>query len=659
MDIEHVARIACFEIGDRRYPAVRHQRHEEAVGVDHPRRSRQGLRLAAGIGCLAPACAAARPAAGNASRENRRAKRIRAGCGGVQQALRRVAVQRPGGKVRRSPAGAIGEGDMVNRGGRGGGLPQNGDAVVASGQAEDQVIARTHHDDVGSFYACAKLQGVTGLPPVGTFADRVAAIALVEDIGGVAGAPGQNVIAGAAGDGAGQVRCAKIDQVIAARALPEPGEQVGEGPGGAIGKFKPLDNVAAGRAGIPQHVLDRDAVIARTDFDDQIAAMAGQNTEIPGGDAGTENDPVDDAGIAVAIVGNNILAIAKAEIISVGTRPAAETIVAGATTKNVIAATTLDIVIASAALDSGTGDTGAGARRHQDALAGVGDRNALGDIGVGPSRAIGENDAVDDCIRPAAGRDQDDAVAGAIQFQNNIVGRIARCGDIGPGDTRTKLDIALAIGRAIALDDILAIAAVEHVDVIAAAAKNRIIAGAAAERFIGGSSPEQVFLAGTLAVDTVEQLRLADGGAISEGNLRHAVLTGVIDKIDLVGRSGKAQDKIILVGRDPPDTQVSCPIARQFEDVVAMAGIGNRLRAIALVEQERIAAPVALDLMRASPGGNGIIAAGSDDQGGIGRDFRSCQRSANIGVGPGYAVRKLHGHRRRTTGNARQVNLVA
>ena len=387
-----------------------------------------------GRGCRRPAATGSRIG----TCEDRIGERIGRGAGGMQHALGRFRREGVRQQRRGAPLRAVAETHDVDRRCTRARLADNRQPVVAADKTQHNVVSIDDDDDVGRRNAAGQAQRIVGACPGCRFADRIAAIAASEDVGGVADASGEHIVACAAVEGGGDVDLrTEIDRVGAS-----PGRggrvriDIGELPDRAIGEFELLDAVVDLSGACPEHILQRETVVASRNADHKVVRADREDADVARKDAGGEAHLVDLRRIRDLDVGDRVLPVAAPEEIGVGAAAALHQIVALACGDDVGPAAALDMIVAEAAedlgADAGIGDIGG----HDDVVIAIGRPERGGKRAVVEAAAVRKEDLGYDGIDIACRVDQRDAVVGAADRQHDVAIAVTARDDVFQHDAR-------------------------------------------------------------------------------------------------------------------------------------------------------------------------------------------------------------------------------
>ncbi len=471
--------------------------------------------------------------------------------------------------------GAVGEGEFLDPpvAPDGGEHVADGDAVVAAGDADDEVLRPDRQDpDVGRRDAGGEADPIHhAVRHDFDVADRVLPVTPREDIGVAAAVALEQVAAAPAGEDVGAA--AGLDPVIAV----EP-EHLDARAAAGIGRRRGHDDVvvAAGRrdrardGGDREHasvgegecaddgiriaggVHQHQPIVAAGDRQDQVAFGVALGGHILQRDRAPEPDDAEAIGGAARL--DAVLAIAAREGVDV---------VPGAVDHPVVAEARAVVLVAAGA--------------DQEVVPVRADRVDEVEKRIArPARPVREVERID---RGAA---DDDRVVAVGEGQQQVVA--ARGKPLDPDLVRPVTDELEPVEALFVLDDVLPVATGEAVEVVAARPTQLVVTTAALDRVGAIAAAHHVIAAGRLRVDPgLDEFGDAPGHAIAERNLRDCARTERAGDHQLIA-GDRRDDEIVAravgepgldgVARDPGGQDGGAARSgRHLEAVDAVAGV--------------------------------------------------------------------------------------
>ena len=609
-DVEDVARIARFEIGDQDMARrIVDHRQEQAVGVAGADSAGQRFRadIAAAAGCGRTAAAPARAAGRAATGEDRIGEGIGIAARGIEQRLRRFLAHHQRIELARAQQRAVGEQQRIDAAAARCHLVDDAQPVGGADDAQDQVVAVARDDQVVPGHARAQLQPVDRPAPV-AFHDGVAPAAAPEAVDIVADAARQPVVARRIGKGDGRVDgAAEIDRIVPGAAARRGAHDVGQRPHRAVGEDEPLHPVVQRSA--HEEIDHADAVVRPGDADHQVARAGFHEHDIVRRDAGGEADAVDiRAGIVVA-VDDGVLPVAAGE--EIGVRPVMpdQRVVAAAAVEHVVAATAVeDVVAAFAEQVAARSAAGIGLRAgHLDDIVVVGGGDILRQHGDRQGGPVGKAQRAHRRIGiHAAVEQQGDAIAAGADQQHEVAVHVALRRHVGRRDAFAELDRAEAVGGAARADTVVPVAQVEAVDVAALPVQDRVVAAPAAGILRSRAAQQRVVAAGRGIVGQHHQVGARERAAVAEFHR----LDGVAANDDGVVRVGEGDPEVAAAVRQALHDQVGRAVAGDHQ-LVGAAGILDHVVPVAIGELVGVVAqrPAQQIVAAAARDGVGAVAA--------------------------------------------------
>ena len=620
-------------------------------GVDrqrHRRRDRDADRRVA-----AAAASAAR--AGVVAGERRIGERINRG---VELRLRRRRGDHHRPHCRRGDRRAVGEHELVDRRQCRQRGARDRHPIIAADEAQDEIVARSRHDEPRRGQTVAEPQHV-GRGRGVDLVDRVAAIASGEGVAVVAEPARQDIIAAPALERHRDVAdSAEVDRLVADAAMRGLRVEIGQGPARAVGEGHCFDAkilaIGIGAEQIAQH----DAVAGGADQQHDVAPVS-RHANVGRHDPRAEAQRVGGVAARAAIV-DDVLAITTLVIIGVAARTALEQVVALAAGDDVRTPPTLEMIVAEAAVDFRAHERAAGipGGGHDDMVVTIGRADRERVAGEGPGPAVGEADRADHRIGAARRIDQGNAIVGARDPEHDVAVRVARRDHVLDRDPGTEAERRATVDPGAGLDPVDAIAAIEDEHVRAALADQRVVAAPALDRLGARGADQPVVARPARCVGEREQRIARNPRAVAEFEPIDPHPVAGIAQHDLVAGIAEPQHQFVTIGRGPRDDELVCAVTGDLERIDPARVVDHVATVADLVEIEIVARAAAHLIVAGAAADHVGARRPEDDVGPRGRlivDRTLDQRR----LGPDRAVREFDRRDRAAAERTRDDDLIA